>query len=343
MGGLSPRSLDLWAAQPLADADGASGAFLRACGFPGFSHNDWASDPPHSSRPLCSKLCRKGDRIMGMKSFIGKVLRRTFTSPFEKADAIAGILGAIGGIIAFWKPNMAAFLGLLSGAAFFGILFGVLIYRLLFSPYWIYRDEVVARADAEKKLDAYKKSLPRILVDQIREAPMHVQSQIQESRRRIFRVIQIWFKNEPEFPSSESVAENVSALIEYCHEGEDEKLFQVHGQWALSTAPDHVGYSGITPALDLPPGSLYGKLFIALKYESDEEAYAFSQESLGRSGDGRDPSVRLDKGRYRIHITLEGVRVRSDYWLTLINPGVGENLQIEATTQAGSLRSKPAA
>ena len=115
---------------------------------------------------------------------------------------------------------------------------------------------------------------------------------------------------------------------------EDKKLFQVHGQWALSTAPDHVGYSGITPTLDLAPGSLYGKLFIALKYESDEEAYAYSQESLGRSGDGRDPSVKLENGRYRIHIILEGVRIRSDYWLNLINSGLGENLRIETAIPA---------
>jgi len=36
----------------LADADGASGAFLRACSCPGIRHNEGASEPPHSSRPL---------------------------------------------------------------------------------------------------------------------------------------------------------------------------------------------------------------------------------------------------------------------------------------------------
>lgn len=266
---------------------------------------------------------------MGILSFIGQVLKRTFTSPFEKADLVAGILGAIGGVVAFWEPNLGSFLGLISGTAFFGILFGMLIYRLLFSPYWIYRDEVTIRVDAEKKLNAYKKSLPRLIIDQFREAPMHVDSQIQEGRRRIYRVIQAWFKNSPDFPSSESVAEQVTALLEFWNEDGDAKLFQVHGQWALSTAPDHVGYSGITPTLELAPGSLYGKLFIALKYESEEEAYAYSQESLGRSSDGRDSSVELVEGRYRVHVILEGVRIRSDFWLVLINPGVGNNLRIE--------------
>jgi len=273
---------------------------------------------------------------MGFISFIGEVLRRAFTSPLEKADLIAGILGAIAGIIAFWKPNMGAFLGLLSGAVFFGIFLGVLAYRLFLSPYWIYRDEVYARLNAQETLSAYEKSLPRLLVDQVREAPMHVRSEIQGGSRRIFRVIQVWFRNEPEFPSSQSVAENVSALVEFWHENEDKKLFQVHGQWALSTAPDHVGYSGMTPALDIPPGSICGKLFIALKYEGDEEAYAYSQESLVRSVDGRDPSVMLQKGRYRVHIILEGIRVRSDYWLILINPGIGENLRAEDTSQESS-------
>ena len=251
-----------------------------------------------------------------------------FKPSVEKADLIASLIGVIGAAIAYFYPSVSDFVGL--GAWLIPIVFFLLLFisRLILAPYWVYMEEQQQRIQAETRLQAMKAPLPKVFFSSARQAQMHRPSPVVEGSIPIYELLQAWFENRPNAPTGDSTAKQVSAVIEFWTRTREETLFQVHGQWARSTAPDHVGFRGTTSAIDIAPGHLAAKLIVALKYRDEKEAYAYSDESLRDYSDGRNPSLKLNQGEYNLRIRLRGIGVDQEFWFSLTNPGSGESLQL---------------
>lgn len=266
---------------------------------------------------------------MRKHEFYWTLIKRAFSKPLERADYIAGIIGLAGGVITYFFPSVRDFFNIGVWLIPICLLLVLSAFRLILSPYWIYSEEWEKRNELEFKLKAVNESRPNIIVDQLRESPLFRRSSVSNGKVPNYRIIQAWFRNNPDIPTEESEAKRVTASIEYSDKSTDEHLFSVYGQWAESTAPDHVGYSGITNEIDIPPGVLAGKLMIALKHLADGNCYAYSRENITKFLDGRNPKLQLEPGKYRVRVLLNGIGVKQNYNFILENPGVDGILKME--------------
>jgi hypothetical protein len=73
---------------------------------------------------------------------------------------------------------------------------------------------------------------------------------------------------------------------------------------------------------------LEAKLFIALKYPSDSNAYAFTREGLRSTPDGRSSRYLIGEGNYTINIQLLGIGVNEVFGFDLRNPGSDQPLEL---------------
>ena len=167
-----------------------------------------------------------------------------------------------------------------------------------------------------------------IISDSIRHAQLYRDSPISKGKRRIHRLHQIWFKNTPIVSSEQSVGLDVSSIIEFISELDPTCHVKVFGQWMVGNPPDFVASGDIASEIRMPPSHLAYKLNVALKFEQDSWAHAFSRESMTRDLDGRDSLTGLSPGKYKVLIHLKGVGVDEDFQFTLENPGVGQSLNI---------------
>ena len=274
-----------------------------------------------------------------MIAFYLRAIRLAFTHSLERADLVGGAIAVLGGAIAYFRPGLADELGIgiwLVPLVFFLILFLV---RLTLAPFWLYWEERTARIRAEDRVHQFESSRPHIVFVRYRTGPMFRPSVITPTKVPAGEMLQAWFENQPEVPDPSAVAVQVTALCTFFAAGSIVPLFQTHGQWAESTAPDHMGYKDTHSALDLPPGANYGKLLVAVKYPGENEAYAYSAESLRDHIDARNPALRLPPGDYLLSIDLRGTNLSSTIRLTLANPGAGSSLSLTLDEDA----NKPAA
>ncbi len=266
---------------------------------------------------------------MRKHEFYWSLIKRAFSKPLERADYIAGIIGLAGGVITYFFPSVRDIFYIGVWLIPISLLFVLSVYRLILSPYWIYFEEWGKRRELEIELKAINETRPNIIVDQLRESPLFRGSLVSNDQIPNYGILQAWFRNNPDIPGEKSEAKRVTALIEFNDTTTDEHLFSVYGQWAESTAPDHVGYSGITNEIDIPPGVLAGKLMIALKHLTDGNCYAYSRESITKFLDGRNPGLQLEPGKYRVCVLLNGIGVKQYYDFILDNPGVDGILKME--------------
>lgn len=257
------------------------------------------------------------------------VIKRAFSLSFGIADAVSTIIGLIGGLITYIYPNLQGFISFGAWSIPLVIFIAFASVRLLLAPYWLFSDEKSKREQLDAKLLKITQSQPNIIVDQIREAPLFRDTPVSDKKVPMYHVVQVWFRNSPEFPSETSEAKQVTALIEFWNFDRNVKLFSSYGQWANSTAPNHVGFSGTMSEVDLPPGNLMAKLLIALKNPSDDNCYGYAIENVSKHIDGRDPSFELTEGKYQICVKLDGIRVRKDFLFLLENPNKGNNLSLK--------------
>jgi hypothetical protein len=266
---------------------------------------------------------------MGILRFYSKVLKVAFTHSLERADLIGGIVAIIGGAYAYFNRDLSELIGIgnwLIPIVFFLFLF---VSRLLLAPYWIYKEESEKAVSLASVLDGIEAGLPRVLFKVARQAQLYRPSPVTAQKIPTYELLQAWFENRPIYPSDNSTASQLSSLIQIISYPGGEMLYEVHGQWAESTAPSHVGFSGTTPTIDLPPGSLYAKLIVALKYKTDDDAYVYTEESLRKHIDGRNANLIIPPGRYRLCVELRGIRIDEAYEFLLINPGANERLTLE--------------
>ncbi|HEV8440780.1 MAG TPA: hypothetical protein VGT40_22055 [Methylomirabilota bacterium] len=154
-------------------------------------------------------------------------------------------------------------------------------------------------------------------MDQVRQAPLF------DGARPIYEITQIWFTNQPAAPGESSTAKDVTATLEFFDPKSRVARVTAHGQWAVTTAPEHVGYMGTTPVTDIPPSAIPVKLMAILKHPQDTSAYAYAQENIYASPDGRHASYELPRGRYRLRVKLLGKNVNKSFAFTVDNGGLG--------------------
>lgn len=181
------------------------------------------------------------------------------------------------------------------------------------------------------QLAGFDQAKPRLKFSRVRQAQMYHASPVVEGRRPTYEILQTWFINQPALPGEASIAKDVTAKITIFN-FEESQLFEYHGQWAKSNAPDNVGYDDILDSVNIPPGHLEAKLIIALKYPSDSQCYAFTREGLRSTPDGRSERYRIPEGTYKIKVHLRGVGVDEHFWFHFRNIGTNKSLELEYIT-----------
>jgi hypothetical protein len=174
------------------------------------------------------------------------------------------------------------------------------------------------------RLANFELAKPCIEFSKVRQAPLIFSSPLGVNLPG-YEVLQVWFRNNPQIPLETTIAKNVTALVEIV-KSDTSKLFEFHGQWAETNAPDNVGYKNIHDAENIQPGYIEAKLMILLKYPSDSSCYAFTKESVQSSDVGRSPKYEIVPGKYIVIIHLRGVGVDNIFEFDLHNLGTNQTL-----------------
>ncbi len=262
---------------------------------------------------------------MNYFQFLAMVIKRAFEPAWKAADTTATIIGLFAGLVTWLLPRVEPVVDIATWVIPLAILFPVLLYRLIAAPYLIFIEQKNVADQAIDDLASIQESLPNLILTSIRD------TQLFRNGEPIFHPIQARFANAPENPQVQSIARDVSARIEFIPEAETDPRVSVFGVWAISEAPDFVGYRGLTNTIDIPPSHIPAKLMVALKYLDEPSAYAFSIEGLSRGEDGRDSVSELPPGKYEVFVHLRGVGIDQTHSLMLSNPGPGSPLELEST------------
>ena len=176
------------------------------------------------------------------------------------------------------------------------------------------------------RIDEFENAKPSIRFTEVRQAQMYHDSPVVAGRTPTYQITQAWFENKSEAPTDRAIAVDMTARILVLKNGAE--VASYHGQWAVSNAPDNVGYDDITDVVTLRPGHLEAKLIVALKYPSDADAYAFARESLRSTPDGRSSRYKIPPGSYDLEVHLLGVGLNKKFAFKLENPGAGHSLAL---------------
>jgi hypothetical protein len=175
------------------------------------------------------------------------------------------------------------------------------------------------------KINRILNSKPRLEFQEKRETPLF------RDNKPMYHGLQVWFINKPVSSTIDSIAEDVTAKITFYNINTKEKI-SVYGLWILSVAFDFTGFRGATNKISkIPPNNEPHKLAIAIKWEEDECAYAFVEESrlYSNTGDFREKGREIKQGRHYVEILLSGTRLsQPPVWFILTNPGKDANLSL---------------
>lgn len=147
-----------------------------------------------------------------------------------------------------------------------------------------------------------------------------------------FYVVQARFRNEPEIRSGESViARNVSATVEFWSAYGEQLQDTFHGAWAISKAPDWIGWDALTDVVDLDASDVPGKLNIALWAPDAQKTFAFCKANL-LDGAGRNSRFELKFGTYAVKVILRSAALEQEFWFKLNTPGPDAPLGLKAVS-----------
>jgi hypothetical protein len=201
-----------------------------------------------------------------------------------------------------------------------GLVVIVFILLVWFGHYLIYRQ-------LRLKLVKFEQSQPSIEYSRMRKAQMFSPSPVTKERRPTHEVLQAWFKNIPFIPLEATIAKDVSARITL-FDLDNSKLFDFHGQWAKTNAPSNVGYSDILDTIDIKPGHIESKLFIAFKSPHESSCFAFTREGWISKPSGKLPSYEIPEGEYMILVHLLGVGVNKKFNYRFRNFGGNKSMDL---------------
>lgn len=293
-----------------------------------------------------------------MPSYYGHWFRRSWQDAkysFGKLQLRVVLFSGISGSIIFLVTrSLAAMLEeLLSFIAYTLAPIGVLSllylgYYVAMTPARIYEEQAETISKEKKAhnrtkatFKKFKESRPNIVFDQPREGPQYSTLGKGNFKTQLhYRLLQVWFRNIPrdDHPTSDAIANNVSAEIEFWDREGREKLFPgVLGQWAVTRAPTHISPISIgeaSPRIDMEPGYTTYKLRVALKFPDEDECYPYAMEHfVGTSASslatiGRNPKMAIPKGIFLMRVHLLGVNVKEEFIFEITNPGTDGNLTL---------------
>jgi hypothetical protein len=200
----------------------------------------------------------------------------------------------------------------------------IFVIVLLVGQYLVYRS-------IWRRLFKYERAAPSLRFAEPRQAQMYHDSPVSSTRTPTYQVLEAWFLNRPATPTEDSIARQVTAKVTVSASGNSIVADYV-AQWAISNAPNNVGFDDFTEALDVNPGHLHAKLLLALKYPSDPDSYAFTREGWRSHADRRMPQYRIPPGDYHLTIHLLGPNVDQSFAFRLNNPGSHKELDLSAAT-----------
>ena len=275
---------------------------------------------------------------VGILGYIGKVISRAFAGPYKWRGYVVHIgLSILVSILAYRlvipeelvidtlklqtffnnlietvPENVSVNLPKLVPVIAIGVVLLFGIPRLFVAPYLLYRDQ-------ERKL----LPSPRIEVTPAKEVDRLLRaSPVAEQSAADYGVVQAWYVNSPDQPGEGAAAESIEARIRF-FEGRSEQ-FAVSGLWLTGTVPGHAGYSGHIFQTDISPGFVPTKLAIVLKYQNEDECYAYCLENLSGDVHGRSEKFRLGTGVFQIRVDLLGNNLNENFRYALRNLGSGE-------------------
>jgi hypothetical protein len=172
-----------------------------------------------------------------------------------------------------------------------------------------------------RDIAVFLRGRPKVTLDGVRRSPLWA------AGAPIYDVTQVWLKNR----ALRTTAKEVTAMVEFYDHGASAPRLAVHGQWATTHAPGHIGFSGFRTATDIAAGHTPVKLLVLLKYPADSSAYAFAAENFFAHPDGRHPDFALPAGEYRMRVSLAGPDVARTFWFDVLNDGAGVHPVVTAT------------
>jgi hypothetical protein len=177
-------------------------------------------------------------------------------------------------------------------------------------------------AAAVATLDHYRNSLPHIVVQSCYEDPWTTPWYVQRpdgsvEHRADSYFTHVHFVNRPTFPSAESRAENVAALVTVFV---DDLVVAAEwpGRWA--NTPENPPQRDPRPQrrVDIDPDGQLVSLDITIRNPAAYSVFGYNDDSRMHDR-GFDESKALPPGEYIVRVTLQGIRMPiTNYWFDLV-------------------------
>jgi hypothetical protein len=137
-----------------------------------------------------------------------------------------------------------------------------------------------------------------------------------------YHALQVWFVNNPQVTSDNSVAKDVTAVVTFYDRNTKNKR-EIYGCFTEAEVPDYATIKDLKDKIDVwSPNDIPQKLLIALKYPGDESAYGYAKSNFLATQDGRESGKEIKKGEHYVKVTLKGIRIdQPPFWFILTNPG----------------------
>ena len=179
---------------------------------------------------------------------------------------------------------------------------------LIFVIWWIY--------GLENYRHKFENSKPNLVFKKAGEWQFYTKGQA------VYHALQVWFVNNPQVASDNSVAEDITAVVTFYDRNTKNKL-EIYGCFTQAEVPDYATIKDLKDEIDVwSPNAIPQKLLIALKYPSDETAYGYAKSNFLATQDGRESGKEIKKGKHYIKVTLKGIRIdQPPFWFILSNPG----------------------
>lgn len=180
---------------------------------------------------------------------------------------------------------------------------------------------------SEYRARRFENSMPHLVWSENRQYPLYSKyndpSENIKEGDYLYQAVQLWFKNQPNIATDDSVANDVIATVTF-YDRTTKTAMPIPACFIIAEARDYAGNTGtcLEKVERWAPAETW-KLQIAIKKKEEESAYGFAK--------GNDIAAReLKRSSYYVKVLLEGTRVIdfTPLWFAITNPGKNSDLTI---------------